>query len=253
MYLQIQESPMSICVDAESWQLYMGGVVDSSTCGTSLDHCVHLVGADFGTADAWIVKNSWNTNWGEEGYIRVKTGQNACGVAEEATIVTADDAMKKGKKSLKDATQDTIDFIMGLTEGFGLTMEDKCVDGTETVVDELEKAYAEMQKKNPAAMAEALRMLSDALQTQWPKAAAACYATEDQLKKIMASLAAFSNPKAFIYHVGQDLVVNGVDIFKQMNDSIAHVRAKEWHDAGFSLGTALSELIVGMESSPIYV
>lgn len=45
---------MSICVDAESWQMYMGGVVDSSTCGTELDHCVHLVGMKAG--DYWIVK-----------------------------------------------------------------------------------------------------------------------------------------------------------------------------------------------------
>jgi len=55
------------------------------------DHCVHLVGYNGGDENAWIVKNSWNTNWGEEGYIRVKAGENACGVAEEATIVDASD------------------------------------------------------------------------------------------------------------------------------------------------------------------
>jgi len=87
MYAKIQETPMSICVDAESWQTYQSGVVDASTCGTSLDHCVHLVGLK--ADEYWIVKNSWAEDWGEEGYIRVKTGENACGVALDATVVEA--------------------------------------------------------------------------------------------------------------------------------------------------------------------
>jgi len=44
MLKEIHESPMSICVDAESWQWYMGGVVDRTTCGTNVDHCVQVVG-----------------------------------------------------------------------------------------------------------------------------------------------------------------------------------------------------------------
>lgn len=91
MMKEVHESPMSICVDAEPWQFYMGGVVDSSTCGTELDHCVHLVGYKGGDDNYWIVKNSWNTNWGEDGYIYVRQGENACGVAMEATIVEAGD------------------------------------------------------------------------------------------------------------------------------------------------------------------
>ena len=31
---------------------------------------------------------SWNTDWGEKGYIRVALGENACGIADEPTTVT---------------------------------------------------------------------------------------------------------------------------------------------------------------------
>jgi len=89
MLKEIHGSPMSICVDASSWQWYTGGVVDSSTCGTNVDHCVQVVGYESGH-NAWIVRNSWNTNWGEEGYIRVKAGENACAVASMATVVDAE-------------------------------------------------------------------------------------------------------------------------------------------------------------------
>lgn len=82
----IKTSPMSVCVDAESWQLYLGGVVDRKTCGVATDHCVHLVGYQ-SEENAWIVKNSWAGNWGEEGYIRVRAGENACNIASAATVV----------------------------------------------------------------------------------------------------------------------------------------------------------------------
>jgi C1A family cysteine protease len=254
MLTEIQDSPMSICVDAESWQLYMGGVVDSSTCFTSLDHCVHLVGLQDG---AWIVKNSWNTDWGEEGYIRVQSGQNACGVAEEATVVTAGDEMsKKGQapalrgslKKVKSPETDGLDFIMGLTEGFGLSMEEKCVDGAENVMQDVQQAYELMQKKTPAAMMEALKVLSAALKEKWPAAASACEATKAQLEDILKALDAFDNPKAFAYHVGHDLMVNGVDIFKNVNDSVGHMKNKEYHDGGYSIGQALNLLIVGTQA-----
>jgi len=87
--------PVSICVDASPWQLYLGGVLTSdSGCGsayTSLDHCVQLVGYGVDATSGqkyWSVRNSWAAIWGEAGYIRLAYGANTCGVADEATQVT---------------------------------------------------------------------------------------------------------------------------------------------------------------------
>jgi C1A family cysteine protease len=83
--------PVSICVYAESWQDYSSGVLksDCPSAYDQLDHCVQLVGYDkTGSTPYWIVRNSWNTNWGLDGYIHIAMGSNLCGVADEATIVT---------------------------------------------------------------------------------------------------------------------------------------------------------------------
>jgi C1A family cysteine protease len=84
-------APLSICVDAESWQFYSGGVVTGDQCGTDLDHCVQVVGYDTTkTPNYWIVRNSWSTDWGMNGYILLEMFKNTCGVAMEATTSIAD-------------------------------------------------------------------------------------------------------------------------------------------------------------------
>jgi len=84
----VSTSPLSICVDAANWQDYSGGVMTGWDCCwfCMLDHCVQLVGYDStGSSPYYIVRNSWGTDWGENGYIRVAMGSNACGITDYAT------------------------------------------------------------------------------------------------------------------------------------------------------------------------
>lgn len=94
MAVQIQKSPMSVCVDAANlWQTYTGGLVTAAdNCGTSIDHAVQAIGINTDTFSGqkktyWIVRNSWTATWGEQGYIYVEYGQNNCGITSQATTV----------------------------------------------------------------------------------------------------------------------------------------------------------------------
>jgi cysteine peptidase B len=70
--------PISIGVDATSWQTYMGGIM-TNCISSQVDHGVLAVGFDnTNNPPYWIIKNSWAANWGEDGYIRVQKGTDQC-------------------------------------------------------------------------------------------------------------------------------------------------------------------------------
>ena len=81
----LNHGPVSICVAADSFQSYSGGILKS--CPGRIDHCVQAVGYST-EGNYWIVRNSWNTNWGEDGFIRVEMGDNLCHIADDVTFPT---------------------------------------------------------------------------------------------------------------------------------------------------------------------
>ena len=92
--LTLQPLSVSIEADKRVFQTYTSGVLDSTECGTQLDHAVLAVGygndADSGL-DYWLVKNSWNTTWGDQGYIKlaIVDGNGICGVQMEPETVNS--------------------------------------------------------------------------------------------------------------------------------------------------------------------
>jgi KDEL-tailed cysteine endopeptidase len=86
MYSAIEQQPVSVAIEADTtvFQTYTSGVITSAACGTSLDHAVLAVG--YGT-DAtgvayFLVKNSWASTWGDEGYVKIGAveGEGICGI-----------------------------------------------------------------------------------------------------------------------------------------------------------------------------
>lgn len=86
--------PISVSIDAEpdSFYYYQGGLyydVDCLSGMGDLDHTVLAVGVvtESDGQRYSIVKNSWSTHWGDEGYVYISQENNCCGVATQPTYV----------------------------------------------------------------------------------------------------------------------------------------------------------------------
>ncbi|XP_058196806.1 ervatamin-B-like [Rhododendron vialii] len=88
----VSNQPVSVAIESGGgdFQFYSSGVF-SGTCGTRLDHAVTVVG--YGTTTDgtkyWLVKNSWGSGWGENGYVKmerdVAAEEGLCGIAMKAS------------------------------------------------------------------------------------------------------------------------------------------------------------------------
>ncbi len=91
----VAQQPVSVAIQANkrSFQLYQSGIYNDYDCGTELDHGVLVVGYGYdfeSDMKYWIIKNSWGSNWGENGYIRIVRDiddqRGLCGVAMQPSI-----------------------------------------------------------------------------------------------------------------------------------------------------------------------
>ncbi|KAL7721274.1 Cysteine proteinase 3 [Entamoeba marina] len=88
----VAEGPVVVAIDASkvSFQLYKTGVYDEPKCSKyMLSHAVVVIG--YGSEDGedyYLVKNSWGTTWGDDGYIKMSRNKNnQCGIATSAVVV----------------------------------------------------------------------------------------------------------------------------------------------------------------------
>ena len=82
----LARQPVNVAVAAgnSAFQSYSSGIITvSSGCPTNIDHAIAAVG--YGIENGvqyYIVRNSWGSWWGENGYVRIETsaGAGVCGI-----------------------------------------------------------------------------------------------------------------------------------------------------------------------------
>lgn len=100
----MREGPLLVGVNADDWSYYYSGVFSGCSPSDpseldSLNHAVLLYGWDL--EGNWLIKNSWGTDWGENGFMRIMPSRN-CGINLEVGTIRFSFVHKDPEISLKD-------------------------------------------------------------------------------------------------------------------------------------------------------
>lgn len=90
----VSMNPVSVAIEADTrtFQMYKSGVITGDSCGTNLDHGVLVVGyGEENGTPYWLVKNSWSSSWGDEGYVKIERSDSTndpgvCGIAMQPSF-----------------------------------------------------------------------------------------------------------------------------------------------------------------------
>jgi|Transcript_6733 cathepsin L len=85
----IDIGPVNVAVSAgnDVFRNYSSGIVtEADGCPNRVDHAILAVGYGYeGNQGYYIVRNSWNTYWGDQGYIKIGMagGKGVCGINQD--------------------------------------------------------------------------------------------------------------------------------------------------------------------------
>lgn len=155
-----------------------------------------------------------------------------------------------GAQTAGDVDPVVVEVLQGVAEGFGLQVDVDCLQESTHEVEDL-KAAAELYKsKESAQTQEAIRKLGMAIQGL-PDAVATCKkastAMPGDIEALKKAARMMTHPSRFAWHVGKDLVLNGVDIYKEVHAGMTAYNQKQWKACGKDIGVAMKLLAIGKQ------
>jgi hypothetical protein len=136
---------------------------------------------------------------------------------------------------------------MGALDAEGFTDITHCIQDAELLFTDAEAAYEDFEAGGVENVIDGIKEIADMLKVV--KAGMSdCSSLKADWKKLAAMAAIFESPTSFAYHVGKDLLLNGKDIYHEINTSISDYKMQNWESFGYNVGEAAAKVILGKES-----
>lgn len=113
------------------------------------------------------------------------------------------------------------------------------------VIDDF-KAVVEAYQQGDAV--KALGLLGDTLKAI-PQLVEDAGGAKEQAERFVAALAVLNDPKKIIFHVGEELLVNGKDVLARIEAAVAAWKASDWKKFGEEIGAIIGEITVAAAGS----
>ena len=133
--------------------------------------------------------------------------------------------------------------LVALASDIGLQDLINCITDVETIGVDIYQAVQNFETKTPEGIKAGLKEMGLALQVI-PDAITQCEsAASSDVQKIKNALAVFEHPMTLIYDIGKALLVNGSDIYNEINIAIGDWHNEDWYNFGLNIGLALGKVL----------
>lgn len=136
--------------------------------------------------------------------------------------------------------------LKGALEAEGADDLEQCLADTDLTIEDLNKAYNDLKLKTASGTADGLKDLGEAMEALG-SAVQDCAGVKDDWATIVNWAHTFTSPRAFAFHIGKDILVNGVDIYNDIEGAVSNWEKESYEPFGEDVGDALAKIIVGME------
>jgi len=191
-------------------------------------------------------------NWRTEQY---RSFGFEVGLAMHKVVLGDDKTQDTEPESLEFSPADAVKVIEGINEGFfvGETkIEKTCVLDAEGIRHHLEAAlqlFAKWNKEDAMTalieLAKAMDLVKDALKV--------CKAEEVHLEKLGKAIALIRDPVSFAYTIYSHILLDGVEIVREVNRSRVDWKNKEYEAFGVQIGLIFDHVLVGAEEPKVDV
>jgi hypothetical protein len=124
---------------------------------------------------------------------------------------------------VRAVNQEFVDIVsgvlMGALDAEGFNDIEKCIQDVEHVFTDAKTAVADFEKGDIASVLDGVKEIADILKTV-QAGMKDCSSLKADWAKLAQMIAVLDNPTSFAYHVGKDLLVNGVDIYHEISTAI---------------------------------
>jgi len=121
-----------------------------------------------------------------------------------------------------------------------------CLKDTERTIEDLNTAYHDFALRTYSGTADGLVALGHAME-DLGHSVEDCATVASLWSTIVNWAHTFTNPWSFAWHVGTDLLLNGVDIYNDIEGAISTWEAGQYEQFGEDVGDALAKIIIGMD------
>jgi len=136
--------------------------------------------------------------------------------------------------------------LKGALHAEGFDDINHCIADAEHVFGDAEAAYKDFKAGGASNVFAGIKQLADLLKTV-KTGMSDCSDLKADWGKLESMIEVFNSPTSFAYHVGKDLVLNGKDIFSEIESAVTDYESANWEDFGYQVGEAAAKTILGNE------